>query len=100
MTKQTQMYVGVGVVAIVGYFLWKSTQKKNFKGLLAPVFTTPGGGGGDCGQGSDTCCKASSCSGNSCKCCKGAIKPYTKSMGCKKGKPKGGGLLEGGLESY
>jgi hypothetical protein len=32
MTKQTQMYVGVGVVAIAGYFLWKSTQTK--KGFM------------------------------------------------------------------
>jgi hypothetical protein len=38
MTKQTQMYVGVGVVAIAGYFLYKSMMKPkaNFMNLTAP----------------------------------------------------------------
>ena len=75
MNKQTQMYVGVGVVAIVGYFIWKSTQKKNF--LLAT-------GSGNCGPGTDVCCRAKSCSGKNCKCCKGATKSGTLAMGCKK----------------
>ena len=97
MTKQTQMYVGVGVVAIVGYFIWKSTQKKNFKGLLAPMLNTPGGGGGNCGPGTDVCCRAKSCSGNSCTCCKGTTKSGTLSMGCRKKRgpvQDGGSLLE------
>jgi len=43
MNKQTQMYVGVGVVAIAGYFIWKSTQtKKGFMNLTAKAALSPG----------------------------------------------------------
>jgi len=38
MTKQTQMYVGIGVVAIAGYFIWKLSKMKpktNFMNLTA-----------------------------------------------------------------
>jgi hypothetical protein len=44
MTKQTQMYVGVGVVAIAGYFLWKSMQtKKGFMNASGSMVVTRGG---------------------------------------------------------
>jgi len=44
MTKQTQMYVGIGVVAIAGYFIWKSTQtKKGFMNANGSTVVTRGG---------------------------------------------------------
>ena len=33
MDKQTKMLLGVGALAVVGYFIWKSTQKKSFANL-------------------------------------------------------------------
>ena len=35
MNKQTKMLIGVGAVAVVGYFIWKSTQKKPFANLTS-----------------------------------------------------------------
>lgn len=44
MTKQTQMYVGVGVVAIAGYFLYKSMQtKKGFMNASGSMVVTKNG---------------------------------------------------------
>ena len=37
MNKQTTMLIGVGAVAVAGYFIWKSTQKKPFANLTAPT---------------------------------------------------------------
>jgi hypothetical protein len=51
MNKQTKMLVGVGVVAVAGYFIYQSTQKKSFSNLTAP--TGLGGLGG--GEASGTC---------------------------------------------
>ena len=74
------MLLGVGVLAVAGYLLWKQSQKpKSFANLMA----NPGGGGsGACGRGTGQCCKASKCKGGSCKCCKGFEEPGTKAMGC------------------
>jgi hypothetical protein len=34
MNKQTKMLIGVGAVAVAGYFIWKSTQKKSFASAI------------------------------------------------------------------
>jgi hypothetical protein len=53
MTKQTQMYVGVGVVAIAGYFLYKSMMKPkaNFMNLTAAAPDCGPAGGVSLNQG-------------------------------------------------
>jgi hypothetical protein len=47
MNKQTKMLVGVGVVAVAGYFIFQSTQKKSFANLTAPTGLGGLGGGSE-----------------------------------------------------
>lgn len=46
MTKNQKMLLGVGVLAVAGYLIWKQSQKKSFANLVAPDCTgkegTPG----------------------------------------------------------
>ena len=42
MNKQTKMLIGVGAVAVAGYFIWKSTQKKPFANLTANALVNGG----------------------------------------------------------
>ena len=38
MNKKTQMWLGVAVVAVAGYYLWKKNQdKKAFSGAKTPT---------------------------------------------------------------
>jgi DnaJ-class molecular chaperone len=37
MTKNTKILIGVGVVGVGAYLLWKSQQKKSFANLVAPT---------------------------------------------------------------
>jgi hypothetical protein len=48
MNKQTKMLVGVGVVAVAGYFIYQSTQKKSFANLTAPTGLGGGEASGTC----------------------------------------------------
>jgi hypothetical protein len=44
MDKKTQMILGVGVLAVAGYLIYKGMQPKNLVGAAGPVLSTGGTG--------------------------------------------------------
>lgn len=84
MNKNQKMLLGVGVLAVAGYLIWKQTQKpKSFANVVAGPGLGGGGGlGAPCGRGTGLCCNAKKCTRRSCECCRGFEEPGTKKLGC------------------
>jgi len=83
MTKKTQMILGVGVLAVAGYLLWKQSSKKSFANLTAS------GALGGVGTMAMRCCghtakkeNADSPSGFTFTCCNGQSAPYSNGNPC------------------
>ena len=77
MNKNQQMLLGVGVLAVAGYMLWKQSQKKSFANATArvkPIFA------GNCGKGTGQCCHAKTCTEGKCQCCRGFEEKGTVDM--------------------
>ena len=81
MTKQTKMILGVGVLAVAGYLLWKQSSKKSFANL-----TASGLGGAPtamrcCGHKSKVV-NTESPSGYTFTCCGGDLAPESNGLPC------------------
>jgi hypothetical protein len=77
MTKQTKMILGVGVVAVAGYLLWKQSKMKGFANAAG---TSPSAMR-CCGHTGKTA-NAESPSGFTYDCCNGQKAPYSNANPC------------------
>lgn len=82
MDKKTTTLLAVGVLAAVGFLVWKQTQKpKSFANLMAMPLDETGG--------LDICLKAKKCGSKEgpngtpgCLCCRGHRAKGTQQIGC------------------
>jgi len=83
MDKKTTTLLAVGVLAAVGFLVWKQTQKpKSFANLMAVSLEDEDAAGGECFKAKKCGPKDGPNNTPGCICCRGHRAKGTKSIGC------------------